>query len=157
MAKIRTDSFDRMRKPILALLGALVFVELLMVGGENACTMIIGRWFADTIGTKWQFFAAYLGAVGVFFAGSNTVSNLTFAGIQESIAQNLGLSKTTILALQSVGGAMGNMVCINNIVAVCSLLGLADVEGRILKRTVIPLLVYGLIAGVVGFLVLRWF
>ena len=90
-------------------------------------------------------------AVGAFFAGSNTVSNMTFGGIQDSIAQSLDLSRTTILSLQSVGGAMGNMVCINNIVAVCSIVGILDKEGYILKRTVIPMIIYGLIAACVAY------
>ena len=144
------QTYHRMYRPVLALLGAMVFVKLLMVGQENSCVHIIGNAFADAIGSNWKYFASYLGAVGSFFAGSNTVSNMTFGGIQNSIAQTLNLSQTTILALQSVGGAMGNMVCINNIVAVCSIVGILDKEGYILKRTVIPMFVYGLIAAFVA-------
>jgi len=140
------ESYHRMYRPILALLGALVFVKLIMSGGDQSCAKIIGNAFADAIGDNWKYFASYLGAIGAFFAGSNTVSNMTFGGIQDSIAQSLGLSRTTILSLQSVGGAMGNMVCINNIVAVCSIVGILDKEGYILKRTVIPMIIYGLIA-----------
>ena len=93
-----------------------------------------------------------LGALGSFFSGSNTVSNLTFGGIQNATAATLGLSRTTILSLQSAGGAMGNMVCIHNIVAVCSILGLHNEEGRILRQTFWPLLLYGVIAGAVSLL-----
>jgi lactate permease len=50
---------------------------------------------------------------------------------------------------------MGNMVCINNIVAVCSILGVANQEGAILKRTVGPMLLYGAIAAIVGQLLVR--
>jgi lactate permease len=78
------------------------------------------------------------------------VSNLTFGGIQLSIAQELGLNPQTILAMQSVGGGMGNMVCINNIVAVCSVLSISHKEGFILKRTVVPMLLYGMNAALVG-------
>lgn len=150
--QIWTETSSRMVKPILALLGALVMVKLMTVGGDQAMVIIIGEYFADLFGRSWQFFASYLGAIGAFFAGSNTVSNLMFAGIQKTIAESLGLDPTIILAMQSVGGAMGNMVCINNIVAVCSLLGILNKEGAIIKRTVVPMIVYGLIAGVVGFI-----
>jgi lactate permease len=101
-------------------------------------------------GEIWPFFAPVLGAVGAFFAGSATVSNLTFAGIQDSVAYTLGFERTSILALQAVGAAMGNMVAIGNIVAVVSILGLQNQEGVVLKRTAIPLAVYALIAGVAG-------
>ncbi len=68
------------------------------------------------------------------------------------IATRMGLDRTSILALQSVGGAMGNMVAIHNIVAVCSVLGLGNQEGAILKRTVGPMLVYGLVAAAMALL-----
>lgn len=145
-----SETWKRMKKPIIALLAALVFVKLLLVDGDKALTMIIGQSLADLTGTYWQYFAAYLGGLGSFFSGSNTVSNLTFGGIQQSIATSLNLNLTTILAVQAVGGAMGNMICINNIVAVCSVLGLTKVEGKILKKTIIPMLIYGVIAGVVS-------
>lgn len=151
-AQVWTETSHRMVRPILALLGALVMVKLMTVGGDQAMVIVIGESFADLFGRSWQFFASYLGAIGAFFAGSNTVSNLMFAGIQKAIAESLGLDPTVILAMQSVGGAMGNMVCINNIVAVCSLLGILNQEGVIIKRTVVPMIIYGLIAGVVGFL-----
>jgi len=150
VVRVIHESAQQIHKPILALLGALVFVKLLMVGGERASTLIIGQALADTIGRHWQYFASYLGALGAFFSGSNTVSNLTFGGIQLSIAKSLGLDLTSILAYQSAGGAMGNMICIHNIVAVCSVLGLGAEEGFILKRTAIPMFIYGVIAALVG-------
>ncbi len=144
--KVWLESAGRMRQPVLALLGALVLVRLLMVGGESSAVMLIGHSLATASGAWWPFFAAYLGALGSFFAGSCTISNLTFGPIQDTIATQMGLDRTTILALQSVGAAMGNMVAIHNIVAVCSVLGLRDAEGTILRKTVGPMLLYGAIA-----------
>ena len=144
------ESFQRVLKPIGAFLGALVLVKLLMAGGEGSCAAILGHGLARICGGAWQFAAVYLGALGTFFSGSNTVSNLTFGGIQDATAATLGLSRTTVLSLQSVGGAMGNMVCIHNIVAVCSILGLHNEEGQILRKTFPPLLLYGAIAGAIS-------
>ena len=107
---------------------------------------IIGRTFAVVTGDDWTIFSSYLGAVGAFFSGSNTVSNLTFGSVQLSTAETTGLSVALILALQSVGGAMGNMVCINNIVAVSSVLNIQNQEGTIIKTTIVPMVVYGIIA-----------
>ena len=101
---------------------------------------------------NWVYFASYLGAIGAFFSGSNTVSNLTFGSIQHSIAQSVGLPGNSVLALQSVGGAMGNMVCINNIIAVCSVLDVQNQEGAIIKKTVIPMAIYGVIAALMAVL-----
>jgi len=150
MGKVVADTTNRLRGPTLTLVGALVMVQLMTLGGDRALTMIIGRTFATITGRGWPFFAPVLGALGAFFAGSATISNLTFAGIQDSIAGTLGFDRTSILALQSVGAAMGNMVAISNIVAVTSILGLVNQDGFVLKRTAIPLIVYGLVAGIAG-------
>ncbi|MCF7791922.1 MAG: L-lactate permease [Victivallales bacterium] len=147
------ESLLQIKLPIITLMAALVFVDLMMIGGDNACTNIIGRSLANLVGDYWSYCAAFLGAIGAFFSGSNTVSNLMFGGIQMSIAQQLNLSQNAVLALQSAGGAFGNMVCINNIVAVCVVLGLTKAEGKIIKKTFIPMFVYGIIAAVVAFFI----
>jgi len=43
-------------------------------------------------------------------------------------------------------GAVGNMICINNIVAICAILGISQYEGRILRFNAIPMFFYGLVA-----------
>jgi len=147
---VSADTTSRLTRPTVTLVGALIMVQLMTLGGDRSLTMIIGRTLAVVTGRSWPFFAPVLGALGAFFAGSATLSNLTFAGIQDSIARTLGFDRTSILALQSVGAAMGNMVAISNIVAVSSILGLVNQDGFVLKRTAIPLVVYGLIAGALG-------
>jgi lactate permease len=119
--------------------------------------MVMGRAMADTAGRSWPYFASLLGALGSLFSGSNTVSNLTFAPIQAAVAGELALDRATILTLQSAGGAMGNMVCIHNIVAVAAVLGLSEKQEKkgqysgggvaaVLRLTIGPMLVYALIA-----------
>lgn len=140
-------TLQRLIKPFWALMGAMVFVKLFMLGGETAPVLILGKAIADSAGKLWYWASVYLGALGSFFAGSATVSNLTFGGIQYAFAERLNAPLTMVLALQAAGGAMGNMACIHNIVAVCAVLGLEKQEGGILKK-IFPLLVlYGLIAG----------
>ncbi|MGR5150795.1 L-lactate permease [Photobacterium swingsii] len=145
-----SETASRIKMPFVALVGALIMVKLMMTGGENSPIMTTGQAFSDLMGTSWQYVGAYLGALGAFFSGSATVSNLTFGAIQQTIALNVGLPQTTVLALQSVGGAMGNMVCINNIIAVSTILGIANKEGYIIKRTVIPMIAYGIVAAIMS-------
>lgn len=143
-------TFNQTKKPLLALMGALIMVKLMMVGGDESMVKIIGKEFAAMAGDNWIYFSPYLGAIGAFFSGSNTVSNLTFGPIQQQIALDTGLSVTLILAMQSVGGAMGNMVCINNIIAVCTVLNVQNSEGAIMKKTVVPMMIYGVIAVIIA-------
>ena len=148
--EIYLKSALQMQKPFLALVGAMIMVKLMMVGGEDSMTQVIGKGLANATQQYWVSFASYLGALGAFFSGSNTISNVTFGAVQYSVATATGLSVPLILALQSVGGAMGNMVCINNIIAGCSVLGIDKAEGSILKKTAVPMFVYGIIAAIVA-------
>ncbi|MCE7975300.1 MAG: L-lactate permease [Leptolyngbya sp. PLA1] len=153
------ETFRRLGRPAIALAGALVLAKVMTAGGGQSPVTQIGLALAGAAGRTWPFFAPLLGALGSFFSGSNTVSNLTFAPIQATIADTLGLDRTTVLALQSAGGAMGNMVCIHNIVAVGAVLGISETrpverghgEGggavaSILRLTIGPLAVYAVIA-----------
>lgn len=143
---IFSSSLKQSKNPFIALMGALVMVNLMLVGGEHSMVKIIGRTFAEVTGSDWTIFSSFLGAIGAFFSGSNTVSNLTFGSVQLSTAETTGISVVLVLALQSVGGAMGNMVCINNIVAVSSVLNISNQEGTIIKKTIVPMVIYGIIA-----------
>lgn len=140
------DTGQRLLLPVLSLIGALVMVKLMMQGSENAPMLLLAQAFSNLLGDYWAYAAALLGGLGSFFSGSATVSNITFGGIQLGIAQEVGLPVTLVLALQSAGAAMGNMVCINNIIAVSTILGIKNQEGFIIKRTIIPMLFYALVA-----------
>ncbi|WGE84373.1 L-lactate permease [Actinobacillus equuli] len=155
--EVFSGSFKQTKNPFIALVGALIMVNLMLVGNDGSMVKIIGKSFAAATGEYWTIFASYLGAVGAFFSGSNTVSNLTFGSVQLSTAEITGLSTSLVLALQSVGGAMGNMVCINNIVAVNSVLNIQNQEGAIIKKTVVPMFIYGVIAAVVALTVIPLF
>jgi len=147
-----SDTASKLGKASLALFGALVFVELMMLGGDRAPVQIVGVALAALFGSAWQPFSSLLGALGAFFSGSNTVANLTFGGIQNTMAVNLGLDRLTILALQSTGGAYGHMIAISPVVSVCVMLGLVNKEGEILRAMALPLLVYATIVGLGSFL-----
>jgi len=143
------ETCSRITTPVLALFGALVFVNVLMVGGDRSSTMVLGQSLASASGESWRFFAPFLGTLGSFFSGSTTISNLTFGPIQLSIASDTGTDPSLLLALQLSGAAMGNMVCIHNIVAVCAVLGLINREGEILKLAALPTLLFGVVLAVV--------
>ncbi len=99
-----TETASRIKMPFIALIGALIMVKFMMIGGDKSPIMTTGQAFSGLMGgANWQWVASYLGALGAFFSGSATVSNLTFGGIQQTIAQSVAIPETTILALQSVG------------------------------------------------------
>ena len=144
------ETGERIKRPAIALVGALIMVNIMMQGGESSPMFLMANSLAEATGENWLYIASLLGALGSFFSGSATVSNLTFGGIQYGIAEQAQLSVPLVLSLQSVGAAMGNMVCINNIIAVSAILGIKNQEGKMIKQTIKPMLVFALIAGILS-------
>ena len=104
---------------VIPLFGSLALVNLLSNGGNAAPSTIIGERLAEAFQEAWIVLTPYIGALGSFFSGSTTVSNLTFAPVHESAATQLGWGTqglTTLLALQNVGATMGNGITFANIV-----------------------------------------
>ncbi|KAG7358770.1 L-lactate permease [Nitzschia inconspicua] len=126
---------QRLYNPLIALLGALALVQLLLKVSTEAPAYILGTILAQWFRQGFVVIAPLLGALGSFFSGSTTVSNLTFGTIQVIAAESIGVSKTSMLALQAVGGSAGNGICLNNIIAACTIVGLNIGEGAILGKT----------------------
>jgi lactate permease len=81
-------------------------------GGSAAPATIIGGTLSEAFKEGWIVVAALIGALGSFFSGSTTISNLTFGEIQEIAAETIGLDSTAMLALQAAGASAGNGVCL---------------------------------------------
>ena len=110
----------------------------------------MAKWVAFNVGGVWPFFAPFIGALGAFIAGSNTVSNLMFVLFQHSVAESLQISASLVAALQAVGAAAGNMIAIHNVVAASATVWLLGQEGAILRKTIIPTLYYLTFVGLMG-------
>lgn len=120
------------------------------VSGLESMPMLLARGTADLAQGAWPFFAPLIGALGAFIAGSNTISNMMFAFFQHQVATEIGISGAFVVALQAVGGAAGNMICVHNVVAACATVGLLGVEGLLIRKVLPPLGYYLLAAGLLG-------
>ncbi len=106
---------------------------------------------AALAGTAWPVFSTFIGGLGAFVAGSNTVSNMMFSSFQFGVGQRIGVDPTWIVALQAVGGAAGNMICVHNVVAASAVVGMLGREGLVIRRTFFPFVYYALLTGTVGY------
>lgn len=125
-------------------------------GGLGSMPQELAQAVAEVVGPAWPAFAAVIGALGAFVAGSNTISNMTFALFQFEVALRIGLDPRWIVALQAVGGAAGNMVCVHNVVAASATVGLTGREGIIIRRTFLPTVYYLSAAGLLGLVITHW-
>lgn len=104
---------------------------------------------ATSVGDIYPFFSSWVGALGAFIAGSNTVSNLMLAQFQFDTAQLINVSGAMLVASQAVGAAAGNMIAIHNVVAASATVGLLGREGETLRMTIIPTIYYLVMTGII--------
>lgn len=60
-------------------------------------------------------YSGFLGALGSFVSGSVMGSNMTMGAIQAIAAQRVGVSATSLLAVQVAGACAGKMICVSSI------------------------------------------
>lgn len=162
-AKELSTAIGESTKTLLGAGFVLVFtipmVRILINSGVNvndyaSMPIAMAQWVADTMGGIYPAFAATVGALGAFIAGSNTVSNMMLAQFQFSTAVNLGLTGSVFVALQAVGAAAGNMIAIHNVVAAAATVGMLGMEGIVLRKTILPTVYYVVFAGIIGLIML---
>ena len=115
--------------------------------------IVLAQGVSAAVGQAWPMFAPLIGAMGAFVAGSNTISNMMFSLFQFSTAEQIGLGAAgagTVVALQAIGGAAGNMICVHNVVAASATVGLTDREGEIIRQTLMPMGYYVVQGGFIG-------
>lgn len=142
-----------------ALLFAVPLVRVLIQSGPalndsglSSMPVTLAEGAAAVSGGSWPLIAPWIGALGAFVAGSNTVSNLTFSQFQFSTGARIGVPPELVVSAQAVGGAGGNPIAIHNIVAASATVGLLGREGDLLRKTVIVTTYYCLAGGAVAYL-----
>jgi lactate permease len=133
--------------PVTAALLAMLTLSRLMLHAGPIGTLEQAA--VQTVGAAWPWIAPAVGALGSFVTGSATASNVLFTTLQAQTASALALPVTSIVAAQGFGAAVGNIVCPHNIVAGAATVGLAGREAEILRRTLLPCLLYLALGGAV--------
>ncbi|MDR1777389.1 MAG: L-lactate permease [Desulfovibrio sp.] len=168
--KAWTETTVKMKAATISLCASVALVKIFQGSGFNpdmvaqvaagsakflpSMPLAMATAIASVLGPIWPMFASYVGGLGAFITGSNTVSDMLFGLFQWDMAGQLKLSRPIIVAAQAAGGAMGNMICIHNIVAVCTVVGLLNREGDILKKTFWPFLLYGIVVGIIAWMLI---
>jgi lactate permease len=158
-------ALHRSAKTIVAASVALVFtVPMVQVflnsgGGEMGYAKMpiaLAEGVATITGSGWPIFSTFIGGVGAAVAGSNTVSNMMFSLFQYDVGVKIGVEPTWVVALQAVGGAAGNTICVHNVVAASAVVGMVGREGTVIRKTLLVFTYYSLFAGALGYAIVWW-
>ncbi len=144
-------SFKQVSGAAIALVFGLAMVQILRYSGSNDVTAVSEMksmiyYMAEALSKVGRGLyigiSPVIGELGAFISGSNTVAVTLFANLQDQAASNLGLNTAIIVAANTVGGSIGNMICVNNVVAACATAGTAGREGKIIRVNAIPAAIY---------------
>jgi len=140
-------TFKQINGAAIALLAGVAMVQLMLKSGTNGAGLdsmltVMANSIADLSGAAYPVISPIVGVLGSFMSGSATVSNLLFASLQFETASILQIPEVLIVAAQTSGAALGNMICVNNVVAVCATVGCVGAEGTIIRRNAIPAFIY---------------
>ena len=156
-------TFKQIKNAAIALFAGAGMVQLMLnsdVNATGAASMLSEMAMAasDISGSAYPVFATAIGMLGSFMSGSATVSNILFMSFQYETASLLEFSPVLIAAMQGIGAGIGNMVCVNNVVAVAATVGCIGAEGQIIRTNAVPAFFYYLlITVVVGMLLIAGF
>ncbi|NUE03833.1 L-lactate permease [Halorubraceae archaeon YAN] len=143
------EAAGKIVSPAVALVFVIAMVEIMLETTAHGTAPVDGSMIvvladatASLTGAAYPFFAPIVGMVGAFVAGSITVSNITFTAFQFEVGTTLGLSTTLLIAAQSIGAAIGNLIAIHNVIAALATVGMAGATGRVIRLNLIPVAYY---------------
>lgn len=154
-------SFRTILKASAALVFTVPMVQVFINSGDGAAgypkmPLALAAGVESWVGGMWPMVATFIGGIGAAVAGSNTVSNMMLALFQFDVGIRLQLDPLWIVALQAVGGAAGNTICVHNVVAASAVAGISGREGSIIRTTAPLFLWYALLTGAIGYAIV-WF
>lgn len=149
-------SLKSMKGSLIALCTAVPMVRIFINSSTNDADLLsmpmeLASLVSTYMGQAWPLVAPIVGSLGSFISGSATFSNMMFSMFQFNVADQLLLDHKVILALQMLGANAGNMICVLNVVAAASVVGMVGKEGIIIRKAIVPMLFYVSAAGIVGF------
>jgi len=154
------ESLKTTAKASVALVFTVPMVQVFLntdggLAGYDKMPIALANGVAALAGGAYPLLAPALGGFGAFVAGSNTISNMMFSLFQFEVAVKISIDATWMVALQAVGGAAGNVICVHNVVAASAVVGLSGREGDVIRKTLLVFVYYALAAGVIGFVFLK--
>lgn len=108
----------------------------------------IGALFGSWVG----FASPFIGILGSLISSSNMASNILFTTLQLRLSQMQGLNAAAILAAQTAGGSVGNLVAASNIVLGLSIVEKGGEESKVMRFMAPVCIAIGVVCGFITLL-----
>jgi lactate permease len=139
------------RRMMSSSISIMEMVAMASIMGQSGMTESLALGLANLAGPAFSVIAPWIGAIGAFMTGSNTNSNVIFAGLQLRTAQLLAYKPAIILAAQTAGAGLASVAAPTKVVVGASTAGMAGKEGEVLRAligyTIIMVLFISLLSG----------
>lgn len=117
-------------------LSIALMVAMATIMQGSGMTETLAQGLANAVGKAFPLITPWIGGIGAFMTGSNTNSNVVFAGLQMRTAELLAYSVPAILAGQTAGAAVASVAAPTKLVVGASTAGMAGKEGDVLRDLV---------------------
>lgn len=147
---------QKMLNVSLVLFPSIAIAQLMIYSGVTQPSMV--RYISEMLsamGPVYIVFAPFVGIIGTFITGSTTISNVVFGASQLETAHSLGIDSSILLSLQLTGAALGNAICLFNIMAAASVADIKNYQG-ILANNLLPTVLAGILVGLLGLAMVWW-
>ena len=131
--------------PATMAISSMVIMSIIML--ESGMTTLLAKGTANATQSLYPVFSSWIGVLGTFMTGSGTASNVLFAAFQKDVARLISVSPWIILASQTAGGSIGNMICPFNVILGATTTGSLGKEGEIIKRTLPSCIIIVIVLG----------
>ncbi len=138
----QTDILKRTFKRTLP--SGLVIMEFIVMSrvmSGTGMTMVLAYGISSVLERFYIVLTPFIGMLGSFMTSSTMSSNILFGEFQLITAKLLKIDPGPILAAQTAGGSIGNMISPGSIVLGATTAGIIGSEGKILKK-IIPLALF---------------
>lgn len=146
-AEIWLAARDALKKATGSIIPILLLLMMSKVMDGTGQILALANGIAGALAPVYPAVAPLVGVLGSFISSSNMSSNILFAGFQYQAAQVIGANPAAILAAQTAGGSVGNLVATSNIVLGLSTAGAPEREGEVLRFMLPVALGCGLVLG----------
>lgn len=150
-ARIRSALQGVQKKASNAILPILLLLIMSKVMDSTGQILVLANAIAGFLSPVYPAAAPLVGVLGSFVSSSNMSSNILFARFQYRAAQVIGADPSALLAAQTAGGSVGNLVATSNVVLGLSTVGAPEKVGEVLHMMLPIALGCGMFLGLLTF------